>query len=238
MRTYFTKRNVLWACAIFLIVWVASSILLDEKVKRSDLPDDSIIFVMEEHRFKVPISYMYFNLAKKDFYEKKYDIERKFKKVAEVDYFSITVTYPDIRPLTIAEDKPGWGNKIMIDLKLDKKEVPLRKSAAAATLARSSSSGIIPKGFASSEVLKLERNVGSSGKPSSGDRDVYLYKDDLIYMTCTRENTEFTPPSPSCRMYSNYKNLEVWANFSVDYKFDFIKINTLISQLFQSFELQ
>ncbi len=55
LRTYFTKRNVLWACAIVLIVWVASTILLDEKVSRSELPDDSIIFVMEEHRFKVPI---------------------------------------------------------------------------------------------------------------------------------------------------------------------------------------
>jgi len=211
---------------------------VDEKVSRSDLPDDSIIFVMEEHRFKVPIDYMYFNLVKKDFYEKKYDIERKFKKAAEVDYFSITVTYPDIAPVNIADDKPGLGNKMSIYLSLDKREVPFRKSAATRILERSSSPGIIPEGFDSGEVLKLESNVGSGGKPSSGDRDIYLYKGDLIFMSCIRENTEFTPPSPGCKLRSSYKDLEISATFSVDYKFDFIKINTLISQLFQSFELQ
>ena len=163
MRTYFTKRNVLWACAIVFIVWATSTILLgekvDEKVSRSDLPDDSIILVLEEHRFKVPIGYMYFNLVRKDFFKEKYGIERRFKKVAEVDYFSITVTYPDMTPVNIAEDKPGRGNKVSIYLSLEKKEIPFRKSAAARTLERSSSPGIIPEGFASNEVLKHERNV-------------------------------------------------------------------------------
>ena len=238
MRTYFTKRNIFWACVATLVVWVTSTILLDEKVSRSNLPDDSIIFVMEEHRFKVPIGYMYFNLVRKDFFKEKYGIERRFKKVAEVDYFSITVTYPDMTPVNIAEDKPGRGNKVSIYLSLEKKEIPFRKSAAARTLERSSSPGIIPEGFASNEVLKHERNVGSDGKPYSGDRDIYLYKGDLIFMSCIRENTDFTPPYPSCEMRSSYKNLELHMSFSTEYKFDFIKINMLVNELFQSFELQ
>ena len=241
MRTYFTKRNVLWACAIVFIVWATSTILLgekvDEKVSRSDLPDDSIILVLEEHRFKVSIDYMYSKLLEKDLTKKKYGVERRFKKIAEVGYFSITATYPDMKPMTIPDDKLGWGNKIRIHLKLDKKEVPYRKNAAARTLERSSSPGIIPEGFASSEVLKLEDNWYDD-KSVSGDRDIYLYKGDLIYMSCIRENTEFTPPSPSCEMHSSYKNLEISASFSTDYKYDFIKISTIINELFESFELQ
>jgi hypothetical protein len=61
-----------------------STILLDEKVDekvgRSDLPDDSIILVLEEHRFKVPIDYMYSKLLEKDLTKKKYSVERRFKK--------------------------------------------------------------------------------------------------------------------------------------------------------------
>jgi hypothetical protein len=161
-----------------------------------------------------------------------------FKKIAEVDYFSITATYPDIKPMTIADDKLGWGNKIMIYLSVNKTGVPRTKVAAARAKERISTSGIVPEGFGSNEIHKLEDNVGSSGKPSSGDRDIYLYKGDLIYMSCIRENTEFTPPFPSCQMRSSYKNLELRMSFSTDYKYDFIIINTLINELFQSLELQ
>jgi len=176
-------------------------------------------------------------LLEKNLTKKKYGVERRFKKVAEVGYFSITVAYPDMKPMTIADDKPGWGNKIMIYLSNTEQSRRYRKSAAAKTIERSAEPGIIPEDFGSNEVLKLEDNWFDN-KSSSGDRDIYLYKGDLIYMQCTRENTEHTPSSPSCTMHSGYKNLALSASFSVKYKTEFIKINALVTELFQSFEQQ
>ena len=100
--------------------------------------------------------------------------------------------------MTIADDKLSLGNKIMIYLSVNKTGVPRTKVAAARAKERISTSGVVPEGFGSNEILN----------------------------------------SPSCKLRSSYQNLELHMSFSTDYKFYFIKINTLINEPLQSFELQ
>lgn len=132
-------------------------------------------------------------------------------------------------PVSLAEDKPGFGNKIRVSLGVEYNPVPLRKSAAERIPTFYPESEINPEGFGSDEIVKYD-----GGSISKSDR--YFYKKDVIFMRCRKESPPDTPPSPSCRSYSDYKGLKLTYSFSVDYKTEFIKIDTLIHELLDSFE--
>jgi len=86
------------------------------------------------------------------------------------------------------------------------------------------------------ENLRFYKQRSRSGEESSGDRDIYIYKDHEIYMSCPREGGTYSSPYPSCNVVSHYKGMEMSASFSADYKHGFVRINDLIFQLLRSFE--
>lgn len=231
MVAYFKNPSTFWILVAALIIGVSSAALFDDSVERAALIDDSVIVELDEgqYRFKIPVDYIYDKLVADEFLKERHGIDRKFKHVYKGSRFDITVTYPDMAPVNLAEDKPGFGNKIMIGLGVDYHPVPVRKSAADRLPTFYPERETNPERFGSDEIVKYD-----GGSISKSDR--YFYKKDVIFMQCLKEGAQDTPPSPPCRSYSDYKDLELTYSFSGDYKTEFIKIDTLIYELIESFE--
>lgn len=231
MLTDFKKHSIFWMLFTVLFIGAVSVIVLDERVERSELIDDSVIVELAEgkYRFKIPVDYIYDKLVTDEFLKEHRGIDRKFKKIYKDSRFDITAIYPDMAPVNLAKDKPGFGNKIRISLGVEHNPVPLRKSAAERIPTFYPEGEINPEGFGSNEIVKYEGDSLSTS-------DHYFYKKDVILMVCRKENTSTTPPFPSCRSYSDYKDLELTYSFSVDYKTQFIKIDMLIHEFLESLE--
>ncbi len=231
LKQYFVR----WIVFIVTTTWLVNTFILDDRVERHELPDDSVIVVLgqeEKHHFKVPVEYLYDVLLMREFSEKQSGISNtKFKKVyRDGNYFYVYATYPDMKPVDRSNDKPGRGNKLTISIRVDRESPPLngkKHSPLFLAYQKDPGGGIVQEEFGSNDVIKFEGRVG--------DSDKYFYQEGVIYMRCDKEEpTEGY--SPSCQMYSNYKNLALYVEFLNRYKTEFLKIENLVQELFASFE--
>lgn len=230
MLNHLKKYFVLWFVFIITTIWLVNTFILDDRVERHELPDDSVIVVLgkeEKHRFKVPVDYLYDLMIMKESSAKQFGVSNtKFKKVYRGgDYFYVYATYPDMKPVDRSNDKPGRGNKISISIATNAGSIPYRKSAFQYVSGRHPNGGMIPEGFDSTEIIQYEEH----------DLDKYFYRDGDIYMQCIKR--EETPDySPSCTVYFNYKELELTVSFTSKYKTNFLNIRARIHELLKSFE--
>ena len=230
MLNHLKKYFVLWFVFIVTTIWLVNTFILDDRVERHELPDDSVIVVLgqeEKHRFKVPVEYLYDVLLMREFSEKQSGISNtKFKKVYRGgDYFYVYAIYPDMKPVDGSNDKSGHGNKISISIGIDAGPIPHRKSAFQYVSGRHPNGGIIPEGFDSTEIIQYEEH----------GLDKYFYRDGDIYMQCIKRE-ETLDYFPSCTVYFNYKELELIVSFASKYKTNFLDIHARIHELLKSFE--
>ncbi len=235
MLNHFKQYFVRWIVFIITTIWLVNTFILDDRVERHELPDDSVIVVLgqeEKHHFKVPVEYLYDVLLMREFSEKQSGISNtKFKKVyRDGDYFHVYATYPDMKPVDRSNDKPGYGNKLTISIRVDRKPPPLngkKHNPLFLAFQKDPGGGVVPEEFDSADVIKFDRK--------GWDRDDYFYQEGVIYLSCDKEEpTEGF--SPSCQMYSRYKDLELYVAFLNKYKAEFLKIENLVQELFASFE--
>ena len=230
LLNHFKQYFVRWIVFIITTIWLVNTFILDDRVERHELPDDSVIVVLgqeEKHRFKVPVEYLYDVLLMREFSEKQSGISNtKFKKVyRDGNYFYVYATYPDMKPVDRSNDKPGRGNKISISIGINTESIPYRKSAFQYVSGKHPNGGMIPEGFDSTEIIQYEED----------DLEEYFYRDGDIYMQCIKR--EETPDySPSCTVYFNYKELELIVSFASKYKTNFLNIRARIHELLKSFE--
>jgi len=231
LKQYF----VLWFVFIVTIIWLVNTFILDDRVERHELPDDSVIVMLgqeKKHRFKVPVDYLYDLMITKESSAKQFGVSNtKFKKVYRGgDYFFVYATYPDMKPVDRSNDKPGYGNKLTISIGIDNGPSLLdgkKYGRSYLSYQKDPGGGIVPEGFGSNDVVKFE--------DGAGDVDRYFYQEGVFFMRCDKkEATEGY--SPSCQMYSSYKDLELYVAFSNRYKAEFLKIESLVQELFASFE--
>ena len=235
MLNHLKKYFVLWFVFIVTTIWLVNTFILDDRVERHELPDDSVIVVLgkeEKHHFKVPVEYLYDVLLMREFSEKQTGISNtKFKKVYRGgDYFFVYATYPDMKPVDRSNDKPGYGNKLTISIGVDNEPSPLdgkKYGRRYLSYQKDPGGGIVPEEFGGTDVMKFDRK--------GWNRDDYFYQEGVIYLSCDKEEpTEGF--SPSCQMYSSYKDLALYVAFSNQYKAEFLKIESLVQELFASFE--
>ncbi len=235
LLNHFKQYFVRWIVFIITTIWLVNTFILDDRVERHELPDDSVIVVLgkeEKHRFKVPVEYLYDVLLMREFSEKQTGISNtKFKKVyRDGDYFHVYATYPDMKPVDRSNDKPGRGNKLTISIGIDNEPSPLdgkKHGRSYLSYQKDPGGGIVPEGFGSNDVVKFE--------DSAGDVDRYFYQEGVFFMRCDKKEAT-ADYSPSCQMYSSYKDLALYVAFSNQYKAEFLKIENLVQELFASFE--
>ena len=230
LLNHFKQHFVLWFVFIVTIIWIVNTFIMDDRVERHELQDDSVIVVLgqeKKYRFKVPVDYLYDLLLAKELSAERFGIfNTTFKKVySDGDYFYVYATYPDMNPVDRSNDKPGHGNKISISIGIDTGPIPLRKSAFQYVSGRHPNGGMIPEGFDSTEIIQYEEH----------DREKYFYRDGDIYMQCIKRE-ETLDYFPSCMVYFNYKELELIVNFASKYKTNFLDIHARIHELLKSFE--
>ncbi len=100
MLNHLKQNFVRWFVFIVMIIWLVNTFILDDRVERHELPDDSVIVILgqeNKHRFKVPVDYLYDLMIAKEFSAKQFGIsDTKFKKVHQGgDCFFINATYQD-----------------------------------------------------------------------------------------------------------------------------------------------
>lgn len=236
MLNHLKQNFVLWFVFIVTIIWLVNTFILDDSVERHELPDDSVIVVLgqeKKYRFKVPVDYLYDVLLMREHSAKQSGISiTKFKKVNEGgDYFYVYATYPDMKPVDRSNDKPGHGNKLTIKIGVDREPPPLngkKHNSLYLSYQKDPGGGVVPEEFDSADVIKFDRK--------GWNRDAYFYQEGVIYLSCDqKEATE--DYFPGCQMYSLYKDLELYVNFSNQYKAEFLKIESFVQELFTSFEL-
>lgn len=235
MLNHLKKYFVLWFVFIITTIWLVNTFILDDRVERHELPDDSVIVVLgkeEKHRFKVPVDYLYDLMIMKESSAKQFGVSNtKFKKVyRDGNYFFVYATYPDMKPVDRSNDKPGHGNKLTISIGIDRKPPPFngkKYGRRYLSYQKDPGGGVVPEEFGSTDVIKFDRK--------GWNRDDYFYQEGVIYLSCdTKEATK--DYFPSCQMYSSYNDLELYVEFSYQYKAEFLKIESLVQELFASFE--
>ena len=211
-----------WIVFIITIIWLVNTFILDGHVERHELPDDSVIVVLgkeEKHQFKVPVEYL------------RLSPDYKFKKIYHSDgYFYIYATYPDMRPTDRWKHRSDYDNWLSISIGIDREPSPLNEKKYGRrylSYQKDPGGGIVPEGFGSSDVIKFDRK--------GWDRDDYFYQEGVIYLSCNKKEAT-ADYSPSCQMYSSYKDLALYVAFSNQYKAEFLKIENLVQELFASFE--
>ena len=222
MRNHCKQYCVRWIVFIITIIWLVNTFILDDRVERHELPDDSVIVVLgkeEKHRFKVPVEYL------------RLSPDYKFKKIYHSDgYFYIYATYPDMRPTDRWKHRSDYDNWLSISIGIDREPSPLNEKKYGRrylSYQKDPGGGIVQEEFGSNDVIKFEGRVG--------DRDKYFYQEGVFFMRCDKEEpTEGY--SPSCQMYSSYKDLALYVEFLNRYKTEFLKIENLVQELFASFE--
>lgn len=222
MLNHFKQHFVLWFVFIVTIIWIVNTFILDDHVERHELPDDSVIVVLgqeKKHRFKIPVDYL------------RLSPDYKFKKIYHSDgHFYIYATYPDMKATDPEKPRSDYDNWVSISIGVDTEPSPPNgKKHGRLYLAyqKDPGNGIVPEGFGSTDVTRFEKE--------EWDMDKYFYQEGVIYMNCMKgKPTENI--SPSCQIHSSYKDLELSAGFSNQYKAEFLKIESLVQELFASFE--
>ena len=221
LLNHFKQYFVRWIVFIITTIWLVNTFILDDRVERHELPDDSVIVVLgkeEKHRFKVPVEYL------------RLSPDYKFKKIYHSDgYFYIYATYPDMRPTDRWKHRSDYDNWLSISIGVDREPPPLggkKHSPLYLAYQKDPGGGIVPEGFGSDDVIKFEGRVGD---------DKYFYQEGVTYLSCDKKEAT-ADYSPSCQMYSSYKDLALYVAFSNQYKAEFLKIESLVQELFASFE--
>ena len=215
------KIFIFSALLLFMISIFFGGFMRDSEHER--VAGDYIIISLNSLKFKIHHDYF--------FKDRLTQGKKEFKESADVSYFAVDFLYPSLKPIVgEAALIRGYGDKVMLYVSAEP-HFDFKRS-----IDRWASEPIhLEDGFGNLPVLKFERKMGRD-KESSADTDIYIYGDYEIFMQCPKDYAIENVPSPSCKITSSYKGLEISANFLIDKKFEFVNIKQSIVELLQSFE--
>ena len=160
-----------WRIVLLVFVLIALFLFWREFIpdkNNNTFVSDDVVYKVGEIQLKIPKKYLYSLLLKSK--------GRKIKDEIEASYVAFDVLYPDMLPVRDQKFVPGWGSRMSVYLR--NRQIHNTKNL----ILNWTDGRAYPIEGMDKESIRFYKQRSRSGEESSGDRDIYIYKDRNIYV--------------------------------------------------------